>query len=297
MEKLYFRDHQGYAWEHEGKKFQLHIQTDADPMDPRKDMDNLGVFVVAHPRYVLGDVDLREYPNASITGYLLSLVEKTMSSKEVLTAILNGELHDLTARVNRAEGTVTVYTTTSPVSMEALCTDVHLKGLLDYLGPDLDDGHLVTLLKPYMEIVPLYLFDHSGISIRTSRFNDPWDSGMVGYVFVSKATVLKNWPELANKGDEEWRKKAHEAIVEPEVWTYDQYLQGQVYGYTIYEECADGDYQAMDGCSGFFGNELMESGIAEDVGYGFKEAIESGNYATGYFKIPPQTYVFTPDKK
>ena len=35
-------------------------------------------------------------------------------------------------------------------------------------------------------IKPLYLFDHSGITISTRDFNDRWDSGMVGFIFIEE---------------------------------------------------------------------------------------------------------------
>jgi len=30
--------------------------------------------------------------------------------------------------------------------------------------------------------LPLYLYDHSGITMRTTSFADPWDSGQVGII-------------------------------------------------------------------------------------------------------------------
>ena len=34
-------------------------------------------------------------------------------------------------------------------------------------------------------VLPLYLYDHSGISMSTSGFADRWDSGQVGIIFMS----------------------------------------------------------------------------------------------------------------
>lgn len=51
----------------------------------------------------------------------------------------------------------------------------------------LDDLYL-KLCSSYdiMAILPLYLFEHSGIALSTNDFNDRWDSGQIGYVFMTK---------------------------------------------------------------------------------------------------------------
>lgn len=40
-------------------------------------------------------------------------------------------------------------------------------------------------------ILPLYLYDHSGITISTSPFGCQWDSGQVGFIYCSKKRFLK----------------------------------------------------------------------------------------------------------
>jgi hypothetical protein len=56
---------------------------------------------------------------------------------------------------------------------------------------DYSDKHLVNFFchfigaadKPYIAILPVYLMDHSSVSISTSSFNDKWDSGKFGYIY------------------------------------------------------------------------------------------------------------------
>jgi hypothetical protein len=38
---------------------------------------------------------------------------------------------------------------------------------------------------------PLYLYDHSEITIRTYPFDCPWDSGQVGFVFITRDTAKR----------------------------------------------------------------------------------------------------------
>lgn len=98
-------------------------------------------------------------------------------------------------------------------------------------------------------ILPLYLYDHGGISISTSPFSCKWDSGQVGWIFTSNEDVK-------NYGVEE--SKVEEILVS-EVETYDNFLKGEVYRYHIYNisKCDLGhEHETLvDSCSGFYSYE------------------------------------------
>lgn len=46
-----------------------------------------------------------------------------------------------------------------------------------------------------MEMVPLYLLDHSHLSLSIVDFNDRWDSGQIGFAFLT-AETQKILPKL-----------------------------------------------------------------------------------------------------
>jgi hypothetical protein len=111
-------------------------------------------------------------------------------------------------------------------------------------------------------ILPLYLYDHSGLSISTGSFHDMWDSGQVGFIFVTKEEVKKEYnKKLCTKQIKELAEK----VLESEVTVYDQYLRGDVYGYALYKlnldddmELEDSDDPAdfgeeIDSCWGYYG--------------------------------------------
>lgn len=107
-------------------------------------------------------------------------------------------------------------------------------------------------------ILPLYLYDHSGITMNTTGFSCGWDSGQVGWIFVSKDKVKK-------EGIDESKV---EEYLRGEVFTYDQYLTGDVYGFVISEmsTCNQGHehLKEVDSCWGFYGEDCcMEE--AEDI--------------------------------
>jgi hypothetical protein len=105
-------------------------------------------------------------------------------------------------------------------------------------------------------ILPLYLYDHSGITISTSPFSCQWDTTQVGFIFISKEKVK-------SEGIDETKV---EEYLKNEVKTYDQYLRGEVYGYEIikvttcnlgceHEEFIESSYGYYDE------NECMENGV------------------------------------
>lgn len=107
--------------------------------------------------------------------------------------------------------------------------------------------------------LPLYLLDHSGITMSTKSFNDPWDSGQVGYVFVSKEKA---------KTKKVTKKNAIQCMIS-EVNTYDQYLRGDVYGFQVVKKtkCSlDEEHEeVLDSCWGFYGHDPKENGISSHV--------------------------------
>ncbi len=118
-------------------------------------------------------------------------------------------------------------------------------------------------------ILPLFLYDHSGITMNTTGFSCGWDSGQVGVIYISKEQVRKeyNWKLISQK-----RHKQIEQYLTGEVETYDQYLTGDVFGYSVEREDPDGDEEHVDSCWGFFGydDEGMLAEIKSAIMYDIK---------------------------
>lgn len=94
-------------------------------------------------------------------------------------------------------------------------------------------------------ILPLYLYDHSGITISTKPFICPWDSGRVGFIYVDRDTLRKEYS--VKRISSAILEKATN-VLEGEVKTYDRYLTGQVYGFRI----EDADGEDIDSCWGYY---------------------------------------------
>ena len=95
-------------------------------------------------------------------------------------------------------------------------------------------------------ILPLYMYDHSGITIRTTPFHCPWDSGQIGWVFVTKKKLREEY-----KSKRVTKKMIEQATknVLAEVEAYDDYLTGNVFGFVI----EDAEGKELDSCWGFYG--------------------------------------------
>ncbi len=90
--------------------------------------------------------------------------------------------------------------------------------------------------------LPLFLYDHSGICISTSDFNDPWDSGKVGHIVCTKENLEKIGLKNLSVG------KIKEQL-EKEVKEYSDYLEGNKTYY--YFSIFDKKHNLIDSCSGY----------------------------------------------
>ena len=141
--------------------YELVVEHDNEPMNPRTDWDNITTIISFHKRYDIGDK--HEYKSSDFDSW--------DEMKEQI--------------------------------------------LLDYK---------VLIIKP------LYVYDHGGLTISTSPFNCNWDTSRVGWVIIDEKQLNKMCGKDFERGEEKLN-----LILEGEVKTYDEYLTGQVYQYTIYE--------------------------------------------------------------
>lgn len=109
-------------------------------------------------------------------------------------------------------------------------------------------------------ILPLYLLDHSGITMSVTPFSCSWDSGQVGWIVGCKndPARLKEYG-LLGATDEKIRKR-----LQSEVEEYDQYLTGDVYYWAAEKRCAAcGAWEHVDSCGGFYGTDWERNGLVD----------------------------------
>lgn len=114
---------------------------------------------------------------------------------------------------------------------------------------DMNTSQLLENLEKYYVILPIYLYDHSVQSVSTRPFigraqHAEWDSGQIGWIYISKKDAVKEWGKVRYTSKIEEIAEGHLA---GEVKVYDDYIRGNVYGYTISE-----DDDVLDGCWGYY---------------------------------------------
>lgn len=95
--------------------------------------------------------------------------------------------------------------------------------------------------------MPVFAYVHGGAMIRTAEsnpFNCPWDSGQSGFVYCTRERAIQEFPGQVEKVV----RRAALRTMAAEVETFNQYLQGDVYGYRI----MDGDNE-VESCWGLYG--------------------------------------------
>jgi len=109
-------------------------------------------------------------------------------------------------------------------------------------------------------IKKVYAYIHSGMTISTQPFSCPWDSGVLGFVIITKADLRKeyNWKVLTQKRINEVYNRL-DNIMDGEVKVLDYYVSGDVYGFRI--EDKNGDIE--DSCYGFYGYDIQNNGILD----------------------------------
>lgn len=193
--------------------YTLQILYDEDAPNPREDRDNFGTMVCFHRRYNLGD----KHDFSEPSDFFLSLLEEKLGDTEAAEEkyeSLAGEI-DFEVYKNR-HGT-------------------YRKAI---------DDNILDFLSDSYAVLPLYLYDHSGITINTTGFSCPWDSCQIGWIYVSHEDIKKEYGALTP----ETVQKA-ENLLRSEVKEYNYYLTGQCYGFRLYENGKE-----IDSCWGFLGD-------------------------------------------
>lgn len=106
-------------------------------------------------------------------------------------------------------------------------------------------------------VLPVYCYEHSGITFKCCSFSAPWDSGQVGYAYMTTEQIVElGWPK-GKRG----RKKAAEEYIRSMVGLMAAYANGDVYGFTIYDK----DGNEVDGCGGFYASHYGEDKWIEEM--------------------------------
>ena len=133
--------------------------------------------------------------------------------------------------------------------------------------PKVDASVFISQLSSDAIILPLYLYDHSGLAISCSPFSCSWDSGQVGIIYCS----LEKAREEYKGTDQEIREKVISCMTS-EVNTYNSYLQGDVAAFVIEDE----NGLTIDSVCGYYPDDSLP--YSERWSYPISEARSSIDY-------------------
>jgi hypothetical protein len=236
-----------------GGHYTLKIVHDDDSINPREDYDNFGKMVCWHSRYNLGDK--HDYRNPD--DFLAELVRGSLPEKDIIAYVKDGNAGNLKLEYTKAthEWDLSSYddyfkkwyeVESYPAPLEKESAYV-CDGILE----NMSSKDLMALAERQNLVLPLYLLDHSGITISTSDFRDKWDSGQVGWTYASKADITKEYGDNSPESLER-----AERLLKAEVESYDCYIRGECYGFQLFEDGVE-----TDSCWGFLGsfNEALKA--------------------------------------
>lgn len=207
--------------------YTLKIEQEEYPFDPRQEYDHLGTMLCWHNRYSLGD-EAKPPRLGDWLADMLCILRIEYKYDDTQFRPITADMSNWVADVDGyAYGDfLTDLRNEDSAAIEEAWARIY------------DSGKLLVL--------PLYLYDHGGITMRTTSFNDPWDSGQVGFIYVKTDDVKQEW---GWKRLTKQRREHIETILKGEVEEYDAYLTGDVWYWVI--EDTDGDY--FDSCGGYYG--------------------------------------------
>lgn len=221
--------------------YTIAIERELYPFDPRQEYDHLGTMLCWHNRYSLGD----EAKPPRLGDWLADMLDELKLSYDSFDTPFRPITQAMWEKLAN-EDSFTYDTFDYYLRQEdSECIEEAWARICD-------SGKLL--------ILPLYLYDHGGITMRTTSFNDPWDSGQVGFIYVKTDDVKQEW---GWKRLTKQRREHIEAILRGEVTEYDAYLTGDVWVWFVNDE----DDNIVESCGGYYGYDYAKQDADEQLAY------------------------------
>lgn len=211
------------------------IKQDTIALHPRKEWDNLGKMVCAHRRYDLGDDELPDYSSA--TDWAAAFTNYIADNEDT--------------------------------GIDKWATDKWGNYYyIDEITDELNERGLKKFnewIEKNLIYLPLYLYDHGGITMNTTGFSCGWDSGQVGYIYITREKLKKEYGENI-RFTRDFTERI-EGYLRAEVETYDQYLTGDVWTIWYYPDADHyNDREETEVVGGYYGRDYAEEVAKSEFG-------------------------------
>ena len=184
MKNLYCYDNEIIKWIYGDNLYCLHIQHDDEAdNNPRWWDDHDSTMACFHSRYNLGDKIDEKTPEE----FWNDLVYKYCSDEEILDALLNMKLEDTCVVVDENYIDEKRYAicdigilSDKKVSENPMCVGLKYNEIITYVRGDFSIKDCQILLEKHIAWLPLWLHDHSGLSMDCdTRFRGSWDDSVL----------------------------------------------------------------------------------------------------------------------
>lgn len=247
--------------------YRLTIENDNDALNTRTQFDNAGKMFCWSNQYALGDDHSYQGPFDLLT----TLIEVIPEYKrvELLTPIAHSYASNIVIK-NYPDGTWGLFNHDTQYRLGDVhfqTTEEALEARENYINQFIEEewkSHLserdmLDLIQTsgYVTILPIYMYDHGDISIKTTPFSCYWDSGRVGYTYMTKSSADRQGI------------KNPESILEAEVQEYNHYLTGNVWGFTLELVntcpcCEQEKAEIIDSSWGYYGD-IKDNGLIDNL--------------------------------
>ena len=111
-------------------------------------------------------------------------------------------------------------------------------------------------------VLPLALYDHGGITMYVGDPTCRFDSGRVGLIYCTRASIRRCY--MRKRISAKLLQRAEQGL-RNDVEIYDKFLRGEVYGYTVEGPNCD------DSCWGFFGRDYLIEDAKSNIDYSVRQ--------------------------
>lgn len=117
-----------------------------------------------------------------------------------------------------------------------------------------------------VELVPLYMTDHSSLALSIVAPNDRWDSGQIGFAFLT----AENQKDLVGAYGLTDLHEASLKVLKQELEVYQEYLNGESYSIMV-DDVNTGEM--IDSIGGFYGTDFSANGLDDNIPEEFVEDV------------------------
>ena len=278
----------------DGTIYRIEKKSDPDPDDPSKWESNLGTIACWHTRYTLGNENPKDDPQNWLAMKFKDFMAKDRNARsmyEYLRANQHGTHVSMRDNANGGQTWTLFYgsmiddpndvftvTVADPADIASIPQE-----FFDACCEEMSTKERIAVLnRSGWLFLPLFLMDHSGLSMSTEDFNDRWDSGQVGWIYTEKSRAEKLW--CADWDIDRARQELKDQVME-----YDKFLRGEYYGIIVSrfepwdhddpEKADEAEFVEEDSCWGLSDAGSMADFILETTGpceeYSYKDPEES----------------------